>query len=112
MIHKKISLIRGTGFKNLDGSLVTIVEERDDGLTAVVPYGTNFVPILIDSRCIQDVDDKETYTYEIKLEKYKPDGSGLAYFKTIIIDNALRDVSLDTIAEYLESNLKPILTME
>ena len=111
MAQKKISLIRGTGFKHLDGSLVTIVEQRDDGLTSVVPFGSKeSIPIMIDSRCIQEVDKRESFTYEFRIEKYCSDG--YMEFKQFEISDAFRSVPLDTIIEYLETNLKPILRME
>ena len=104
---QKNFIIRGTGFENLDGTLVTVAEVKGDGWTAVVPHGKlKSLPILVDSRCIQDVDLKETYDY--KFEISKSDGSSVTYF----IDNALRNVSLETVVEFLNSHLKPILKME
>jgi len=112
---KQVSIIRGTGFKNLDGSLVTIVEERDDGTSAVVPFGhIDFKPIIIDSRCVQKIDDKETFTYEIVVYKQQNDtGTILDLEKeTLKIPNALRNVPVSTIIEYLTKHLSPLLKLE
>jgi len=116
MTIKNISTIRGTGFKNLDGSLVTIMEQRDDGTVAVVPFGhTDFKPIIIDSRCIQQIDDRETYSYTFKISKHKysKDNSSVEVeSNTVEIPKALRDVPVATIIEYLTNHLQPLLKLE
>ncbi len=110
---KKVFIIRGTGFKNLDGSMVTIVEERDDGLIAVVPFGhKDFIPIIIDYRCIQEIDNKKTFTYEFHLAKFVPEGVERIETAVFEIPGALRDVPLETIIEYLNNHLKPLLKLE
>ena len=117
-MKQQIALIRGTGFANLDGSLVTVVEVRDNGFTAVIPHGSKIplIPIEIDSRCIQEVGDvkKYAYTFVITKERYD-EKSGMPLCvesKRVVIENAFRDTTLSTISEYLNSHLKPLLTME
>ena len=111
---KNVWMVRGTGFKTLDGSLVTVIDHRGDGTVAVVPFGhTNFKPIIIDSRCIQSVDNKKTFKYEFKI--WKSEEGNLAAMlesKSLIIPEALRDVSLDTIIEYITNHLQPLLKLE
>ena len=115
MKSKKIAIIRGTGFANLDGSLVTVVTEGD-GISCVVPFGTkDVIPISLDSRCIQKVDNNEKYSYKFTISKDRTPNGQLPTCmetKTIVIDDAFRNISLDIIVEYLNSHLKHILTME
>ena len=113
-MDRNVSVIRGTGFKNLDGTLASVVEERDDGLTSIVPFGTDKTkPILIDSRCVQKVDIDKTFTYEIVVLKSEDDKKeSTLESRSIIIPKALRNVTIDTIIEYLNSHLAPILKME
>ncbi len=107
-----IKIIRGSGFKSLDGSLVSVISMGDDGRSTVVPYGIECVPISIDSRCLQDVDIDKTFSYTFEILKYNSDGSGYEEQKFYKIEKALRDVPLNTIIEYLETHLKPILKLE
>lgn len=110
---KNVKLIRGSGFKHLDGSLVMIVETGDDGYVSVVPQGeTKSVPIKIDARCIQEVNIPRVVGYEFTIEKYEPNGDGYVEFKRYKIDDALRDVNLQTIVDFLDNNLKPLLRIE
>lgn len=108
----KIKMIRGSGFKSLDGTLVSVISQGDDGHSLVVPYGIDCIPISIDSRCLQDVDINKAFTYEFRIEKSETNGEGYFEFKNYTIEKALRDVPIDTIIEYLEAHLKPILKLE
>ena len=114
---KNVKTIRGSGFKHLDGSLVTVVDEGDDGYVSVIPYGEKSVPIKIDSRCVQEVNIQRVVSYEFHLVKYEGDLGNEDNLKILqqhryYIDDALRDVDLDVIVDFLDNNLKPILRME
>ena len=112
MNQKNVKMIRGSGFRHLDGSLVMVVDEGDDGYVSVIPHGENSVPIKIDARCIQEVNIPRVLCYEFRIGKSSADGEGYYEFKTYEIDDALRDVDLNVIVDFLDKNLKPILRLE
>lgn len=114
MDPKKLYVVRGTGF-SLDGSLVEIQEKRGDHYV-ISPFNTKVDIqdwILVHKKCLEEFSsEKRKYRYTITLEKtddqLKPN---IPDVKVIRIDG-YRNVSLDSIVEFITTNLNPILRME
>jgi len=114
---QKLYIIRGTGL-NLDGQVVEIVEDRGD-YSVVSPPNSNLEiqGTMVHKKCLQEIDNlKEKITYVVTINKYYgvfPNTIPNKNFgRNIVITNALRDVNVETITEYLETNLSPILRMD
>lgn len=113
----KLFVIKGTGLP-LDGSVVGvkgIVDIEGDQFALVSPPNTpsDTQNTMVKRACLQPI-GSETYRYQITVRKFSEQPLDLAAgeTRTIPFDKCIRNVSIDTIVEYLETNLKPILRME
>ncbi len=106
-------IIRGTGFKGLDGVLVEVSDKATgvDDYVFVYPKNQVVEPIMVQRKYLQDIPSDETYTYTFEICK-NSSIDGLIDTGVFEIDDAIRDASLGTIEEFILSHLKPILKME
>lgn len=114
-----VFVIRGTGTK-IDGSLVTaspVYEAEGGWYHTVRPVGhivdTKY-PVLIHEKHLQRVEDRlSRFTYKITVSKHSGDALVDPIEQdSIAITNALRNMSIKTILNRLESELGPILRLE
>jgi len=114
MLKKKPYIIRGTGFP-VDGSLVYINKEWEDGYVSVLLIKDNslFEPlsIKIHKKYLQLWKSVVQYSYSFTLEKHDEEGRCVES-TNFEINETIKNISLDTIKEYLELNLTPILRTE
>ena len=107
-------MIKGTGL-NIDGSVV-IVTKREGDYCVVSPPNIklDIQGTMVHEKCLQPFKSDQKFTYEFVLYKKRQDSGTILDLEkeTLTVKNALRDVSLDTIVEYLNTNLTPILRME
>ena len=111
-MKKQLYIIRGTGL-NLDGSVVEVIGEQGDYLV-VSPPNTKVETqtTMVKRACVQPIPDR-TVTYNINISKTVWGSEKEIHGPiNISLDNCLRDVSINTIAEFITNNLKPILRME
>lgn len=105
----KLYIIKGTGLA-LDGQVVQAVGEEGDYVVVSPPnIHSETQNTMVKKVCLQQLANKGNFIYTIDIEGR---GEGSIESTTIQITNCPRNVSVDTIAEYLETNLTPILRME
>lgn len=111
---KTLFIVRGTGFRSFDGSVVTMCDDNPigvDGYVSVHPHNNNDVePVVINKSYLQPIGESSPITYKFIVQKR----SELSEVETseFNIDGAIRDSSLSSIKEFIISNLQPILRME
>lgn len=112
MKNKNLFIVRGTGFPQLDGSLVDVVVWDENGVHAhVVPYNIkNVEPIILDKRLLQPLGEKSTIDYVIKFDKIK-DGVKVDSHE-VVIDKAFRDVNVVTLLNNFCGDLSKALKGE
>ena len=111
---RQLYMIKGTGL-NLDGSVVVVTKREGDYFVVSPPNSTLDVQgTMVHEKCLQPFISDQKFTYEIIVYKKQQNSGTLLDLEkeTLTISNALRDVSIDTIIEYLNTNLTPILRME
>jgi len=107
---KQLYMIKGTGL-NLDGSVVVVTKREGDYCVVSPPNSKlNIQTTMVHKHCLQSFAGSKKFTYTIIVEKHSRGENGER--RMVEIKNALRDVSIDTITEYLNTNLTPILRME
>jgi hypothetical protein len=105
----KLYIIKGTGL-SLDGQVVQAVEEVGDYVVVSPPnLRSDTHNTMIKKACLQPLANKGNLTYTLGITRR---GGQVDESIEIQITNCPREVSVDTIAEYLETNLTPILRME
>ncbi len=111
MKKDKLYIIRGTGL-SLDGHVVKVVEVVGDYSVVSPPNLDSVHNTMIKTACLQELSNKST-SYTISISKTvsgsKKETQGPI---ELVIDNCPRDVSINTIADFITTNLKPILRME
>jgi len=113
-MDKNLYIIKGTGL-NLDGQVVSVIDQVGDYVIVSPPNSQDDVQnTMVKKACLQPFENFRKFTYEIVVYKKRQDSGTILDLEkeTLTISNALRDVSLDTIIEYLSTNLTPILRME
>lgn len=117
-MKQDLYVIRGTGFSGLDGTLVRMEEEfeRDDRCVTVVPYNPDQPPshaLKVDRRCLQQIDEQlRRFDYVIRVEKWSSDPSLQAIEDTVIsFKSSMRNVTAASIAEFIETQLSPMIRM-
>ena len=114
-MKRQLYVIRGTGLK-LDGSVVEVVGEQGDYAVVSPPnlkenlYADGTNNTLVKKACLQPLGDK-TVTYSITITK-RVGSDPVSNPLMLDIDRCPRDVSLETIGDYIITNLAPILRME
>ena len=115
----KLFIIKGTGLA-LDGSVVVVkgsvqfpngMDGKGDEFMLVAPPNSpsDTQNTMVKKACLQPLANKANLVYTIEIHRKK---GGVTESTEIQIPNCPREVSVDTIAEYLETNLVPILRME
>jgi len=109
---KTLYIIKGTGL-SLDGQVVIVVETVGDYSLVAPPISTTDIRnTMVKTACLQPLENRQKVSYHITIQKTVIDPKGYTQISHMDIDNCLRDVDLETITEYLETNLTPILRME
>jgi len=114
-MSKNLYIIKGTGLA-LDGQLVKVVEWVGDYAVVSPPNSRATVEnTMVKKPCLQPVDEKQSVTYEIiiyKRDRWPSHGTDPLQVTQLAIVDCPRDVSVETLKEYLDTNLTPILRME
>ncbi len=112
-MDKKLYIIKGTGLA-LDGQVVTVLEWQGDYAVVSPPNSKSDVQnTMIKKPCLQEVKADKTFMYQFTIKKINEDPSWPEMQERALqVHKCVRDVDLDTILEYLETNLTPILRME
>lgn len=112
---KQLYIIRGTGL-SLDGSVVVVTKREGDYCVVSPPNSQlNIQSTMIHEKCLQAFEHgNKRWSYQFVINKHDSDKgdcppSDQTFFE---IENCIRDVDLETIVEYLSTNLSPILRME
>ena len=111
---KQLYIIKGTGL-SLDGTIVSVVKSEGDYCLVSPPNSKiELQTTMVHNKCLQPLDSDKNVTYTIIIGKAGQDDRGLNFSENIriTIENCGRDVSLETISDYIENNLTPILRME
>lgn len=107
---QKLYIIRGTGLA-IDGVIVEVIKNGVDGFSLIHPYNNKKAakaPFMIDDRYLQPIDDSIVFVkYEFTVKK-----SGSEECLKFVLDDCPRNVSLESIKDFIASNLGPILKME
>lgn len=111
MKKDKLYIIRGTGL-SLDGQVVKVVEVVGDYSVVSPPNLDSVHNTMVKTKCIQEIKDTSTYFYRIIVQRWKTDDPRNIDQLEVDIPNSIRNVRLETITEYLDTNLRPILRME
>lgn len=117
-MSKELYIIKGTGLA-LDGQLVIVKgivqfpnDNGGDEFALVAPPNSrsDTQNTLVKLACLQPMGNTDRYEYSISIVKRGP--NGMEDVGTVLIKDAIRNVPVMTIKEYLETNLTPILRMD
>jgi hypothetical protein len=114
-MSKELYIIRGTGLV-LDGTIVEVLSTVGDYSVVSHPSSESEVEnTMVKTKCLQPLGQNPKVKYTIEVLKSYPEGG--FYERTPIgeiidIDNCIRDVSVETILDFIKANLTPILRME
>lgn len=110
---KHLYIIKGTGLA-LDGQVVNVVGDGEGDYVVVSPPNTysGVENTMVKRACLQEIADTPTHFYRVIVQKWETDNPMSISQLEIDLPNCIRNVKLDTIADYLETNLRPILRME
>lgn len=108
-MRDELYIIRGTGL-SLDGTLVTILEWGNDGYVSVVPHNSDvdIEPFKIMGKYLQPIGDTKEYSYTISILKFDKNSSVIDK-SDLTIKNSIKDVSIDVILNWIDTNLSPLL---
>lgn len=110
MNNEVLYVIKGTGLV-LDGTIVTIVETVGDYNVVSPPnLPTPVSNIMVKTKCLQPIGDVTPILYTFTVTKYE--NYKLPETQVLEIRNAIRNVDLNTIIEFLDKTISPILRME
>lgn len=107
---KQLYIIRGTGL-SLDGTIVNITSDYigEDGYVAVLPWkGVKIEPIMIKTKYLQEIDHKDEYTYKVYITKSNSVGE-IIDSEMVTISDTIKDIRIQSISEFIESNLRPLI---
>lgn len=107
----KLFIVVGTGF-SIDRTVVSIVADGGDGYKFVAPYKTTVAEtsIKIHEKYLQPIDKKDEYIYDLEIVKHC---NGSIVDRVVISTGVtLKNVSSETIGEFLENDLFVHLRME
>lgn len=111
-MKKDLYIVRGTGMA-FDGVLVEIIDVEGDFVLVSPPHSKNAPKaIMVDRRYLQEVDDKTRYKYTFTITKVGDTDNSSDGSIMFTVDEAIRNVSLETIRDFINSNLSPILRMD
>jgi len=109
-MKETLYIIRGTGLV-IDGTVVKIVETVGDYNVVSPPnLPTPVNNIMVKTKCLQPIGEVAPIVYTLEVTKYAE--YRLPETQRLQIDNAIRDVELSTIIDFLDKTLSPILRME
>ena len=108
----KLFIVRGTGFP-IDGSVVSVESEGDDGYCSVIPYNSTLTgfAIKIHKGYLQSIDMTEEYTYSFAILKFDGEANVIDS-ETCEVKNTLKNVNASAIAEFVSNTVSPLLKME
>lgn len=111
-MSKKPFILRGTGFPQLDGCMVIVVEWHDeDNEVSVVPFNTkNLYPIRISNKQIQELGDNKNLKYKFSIEKYE--NNIVKETSNVVIEDALRNINTNSLLENITHDLSRFLRGE
>lgn len=109
-MKKPLYIVRGTGLV-IDGTIVVIVENMGDYSVISQPnLPTPTTNIMVKNKCLQEIGEVDPITYKFSITKYQNYENPET--KEFHIDSAIRNVNLDTIIDFLDKTMTPILRME
>lgn len=112
--NKDYYVVRGTG-TSLDGTVVSLEGEGEDGYIFILPYGRGeknpFKSIRIHKNYLQEIKEKEKFHYSITIAKYD-EGGVVVDKKWLNIKDTFKNVKCDAIKTFIEMNIKPLLETE
>lgn len=111
---KQLYIIKGTGL-SLDGTVVN-VSKRVGDYCVVSPPNTvlDIQGTMVHEKCLQLFsDDTQMWTYQFTVVKRNENPSCPdTETRSLQIHKCIRNTDLETILEYIDTNLRPILRME
>jgi len=108
MSDKQLYIVRGTGLA-LDGTIVEVASIGGDGYISVLPWkGSKIEPIMIKEKYLQPIDHQDEYIYKIYITKSNTIGE-IVGSDMVIISETIKNINVSVIAEFIESNLKPLI---
>ena len=108
-MNENLYIIQGTGF-SIDGVVVKVIKVEGDYSLVSPPNLDGIENIMIKTKCLRPFGEDRNITYTIEVVKYLDNKR--VEEDILDIPNALRNIPVSTIVEFMDKNLVPILRME
>ena len=113
-MDSEMFIVRGTGY-SIDGTIVVIQGVGSDGYMSVRPYNTDgdvVLPLKIHKKFLQKFNERTTFNYTIQVTKLDNNTGRVLDESVVIIEKSFKDANTSAIIEFVDANIRPLLTME